>query len=139
MPAPERKLTKAEAELRAYALTYPASTEEFPWGERVIKVKGKVFLFLGLPPDGGVSFGVKLPVSAASAREMPFAEQTGYGLGKHGWVTATFAASGEVPIEVLKEWIDESFRAVAPKAVLANLEAAEEPRPRSTVKPKKKR
>ena len=29
------------------ALSYPGAHEEFPWGERVVKVKGKVFVFLG--------------------------------------------------------------------------------------------
>lgn len=138
MKSPTHKLTKAETALRAYALAFPESTEEFPWGERVIKVKGKVFLFLGQPPGGGVGFGVKLPVSAASALAMPFAEPMGYGLGKHGWVGATFPTSNDVPIELLKEWIDESYRAVAPKAVLAKLEAAEEPRPRKNTRTKKK-
>jgi len=129
--APTRKLTKAETALRAFALTYPDSIEEFPWGERVIKVKGKVFLFLGQPPGGGLGFSVKLPVSAAAALEMPFTEPTGYGLGKHGWVSSRFPKSDDVPLDLLKEWIDESFRAVAPKSVLAKLEAAEEPKPKS--------
>jgi len=128
MSAPTRKMTKAEIALRSYALTFPESTEEFPWGERVIKVKGKVFLFLGQPAGGGLGFSVKLPVSSATALELPFAEPTGYGLGKHGWVSATFPSSDDVPLDLLKEWIDESYRAVAPKAVLAKLEAAEEPR-----------
>jgi len=74
---------------------------------------------------GGLGFSVKLPVSAASALEMPFTEPTGYGLGKHGWVTAQFPTSDEVPLDLLREWIDESFRAVAPKSVLAQLEAGE--------------
>ena len=128
MSAPTRKLSKAEAALRAFALTYPGATEEYPWGERVIKIKGKVFLFLGQPIGGGLGFSVKLPISAASALEMPFTEPTGYGLGKHGWVTAQFPSSDDVPLDLLEEWIDESFRAVAPKSVLAKLEKEEGPR-----------
>src|SRR5882724_2912230 len=105
MSAPTRTLSKAEAALRAFALTYPGATEEFPWGERVIKIKGKVFLFLGQPVGGGLGFSVKLPVSAASALELPFTEPTGYGLGKHGWVTAQFPTSDDVPLDLLREWI----------------------------------
>ena len=36
-----------EALLRDHALSYPETYEEFPWGERAIKVKGKVFVFMG--------------------------------------------------------------------------------------------
>jgi predicted DNA-binding protein (MmcQ/YjbR family) len=128
-------LAKAEAALRKHALTYPGAVEEFPWGERAIKVKGKVFVFLSRG-DHGLGISVKLPVSAASALGFGFAEPTGYGLGQHGWVTARFAKDDDVPTELLMEWIDESFRAVAPKRVVAELEAGEaEPAP----KPRKKR
>jgi hypothetical protein len=65
---------------------------------------------------------MKLPLSGRTALLFPFAEPTEYGLGKNGWVTAKFAATAEVPIEMLLEWMDESFRAVAPKRVLARME-----------------
>jgi hypothetical protein len=68
---------------------------------------------------------VKLPVSNAQALSLPFAEPTGYGMGKHGWVTAGFRAGDAVPLDLLREWIDESFRAVAPKKVVAALEVGE--------------
>lgn len=38
---------KNQMALRDFALDYPGAHEDFPWGERVVKVKGKVFLFLG--------------------------------------------------------------------------------------------
>lgn len=117
-------LARASEALYAAALAYPEAAEDFPWGERVVKVKGKVFLFAGYR-DGKLRMTVKLPVSGAAALELPFAEPTHYGLGKHGWVTATFAAGDTVPLDLLMEWLDESYRAVAPKAVLAKLESAE--------------
>lgn len=130
MSATTRKLTKPESTLRTFALGYPDATEEFPWGERVVKVKGKIFVFFGQPPGGGIGFGVKLPVSVESALALPFTEPSGYGLGKHGWVSATFEKAADIPLDLLKEWIDESYRAVAPKSVLAKLEAKEK-RPRA--------
>ena len=36
-------------------------------------------------------------------------------LGKAGWVTARFEKSEDVPVDLLKQWIDESYTAVAPK------------------------
>lgn len=115
------QLKRAEAALRKHALTYPESTEDFPWGHLAVKVKGKAFLFLGLQPDQ-LSLSVKLPVSGAAALGLPFASPTEYGLGKSGWVSAKFGPADDVPLELLREWIDESFRAIAPKKVLARLE-----------------
>lgn len=110
----------AEAELRAIALAYPESLEDFPWGESAFKVKGKVFLFMSVSVDG-IKLSVKLPTSHERALASSFAEPTGYGLGKSGWVTSMFASDERVPIGTFKEWIDESFRAVAPKKLVALL------------------
>lgn len=111
----------AAAALRAFALTFPESHEEFPWGESAFKVKGKVFVFLRADPSG-LSFTVKLPRSNERALAQPFAESTGYGLGKSGWVTCKFAATERVPVEDLKPWIEESYRAVAPKTLVKQLD-----------------
>lgn len=107
--------------LRAFALHYPGAHEEFPWGERVIKVQGKVFVFLGR--DEGLGLSVKLPQSRLMALGLPFASPTGYGLGKSGWVTAQFGARAKPPLDLLRAWIDESYRAVAPKKLIARLSA----------------
>src|SRR5262249_6857124 len=72
-----------EKALRAQALSYPGTQEAFPWGERVVKVRGKVFVFMGRM-DGGLGLSVKLPGSASVALALPFASPTGYGLGKSG-------------------------------------------------------
>jgi len=37
------------------------------------------------------------------------------GWGKAGWVSARFEAGEDVPLDLLKQWIDESYAAVAPK------------------------
>ena len=107
--------------LRAYALAFPEAREDFPWGERVVKVKDKVFVFLGRDDDVGVT--VKLPSSGLLALSLPFASPTGYGLGKSGWVTARLGPKEKPSLELLKKWIDESYRAVAPKALVPKLDA----------------
>jgi predicted DNA-binding protein (MmcQ/YjbR family) len=111
----------AEKELREFALGYPGAREEFPWGERVVKVGKKVFVFMGKPEGGGFGLSVKLPDSGAMALMFPFAEPTGYGLGKSGWVSARFEAGEAPPLEMLRAWIDESYRAVAPQKLVAQL------------------
>jgi hypothetical protein len=126
MPA-KNPLLHAEAALRRHALNYPETHEDFPWGHRVVKVKGKAFLFMSNGKCGGdmFSLSVKLPVSGKVALGLPFASPTEYRLGKSGWVTARFNAQDKIPIDMLMEWVDEGFRAIAPKRVLALLEGNE--------------
>jgi predicted DNA-binding protein (MmcQ/YjbR family) len=115
---------KVAAALRAFALKMPGAHEDFPWGERVVKVgpKGKVFVFLGRDSDDEVGMSVKLPASGGAALAEPFAEPTGYGLGKSGWVSLSFTKKDRVPVDLLARWIEESYRAVAPKKLVAQLD-----------------
>ncbi len=122
--APDRPadpvLAAALDELRAVALGLPEAAEDFPWGDRVVKVRKKIFVFLG-GPEGGLRVSVKLTQAHGEAMLMPFVEPTGYGLGRAGWVTARFAP-GETPMTgLLSAWIIESYRAVAPKRLAARL------------------
>lgn len=86
-----------------------------------MKVGKKIFLFLGFI-DGLLRVGMKLPDSADAALALPFAERTGYNLGKSGWITAKFAPGDEPPLPVLLDWLDESYRAIAPKKLVALIE-----------------
>jgi predicted DNA-binding protein (MmcQ/YjbR family) len=114
-------MTRAEKALRALALGYPETIEEFPWGERVIKVRRRIFLFMGSPGTRGLSLSLKLPETGTMALLLPFVESTGYGLGKSGWITARFASASAAPVDLIADWIDESYRAVAPKSLVAGL------------------
>jgi predicted DNA-binding protein (MmcQ/YjbR family) len=111
-------------QLREFALGFPGATEDFPWGERVAKVNGKVFVFLGVDPVRGAGMGlsVKLPLSCEEALELPFTKPTGYGLGKAGWVSASFGPEDSPPVEILKSWIRESYRSIAPKKLITDLD-----------------
>jgi predicted DNA-binding protein (MmcQ/YjbR family) len=111
-------LLAVEAHLRDHAMAKPEATEHFPWGERAIKVKGKVFLFMRADAQQ-LSLSTKLPQSGSVALLLPFATPTGYGLGKAGWVSAAFHASEPPPVEMLCSWIDESYQAVAPAKLSA--------------------
>lgn len=104
---------KAFASLVATALRLPGATEHHPWGETAIKVKGKVFVFLYLGSEG-LALTAKLPQTGGVAMMLPFAEPTGYGLGKSGWVTARFRPKEKPPVPLLEEWIAESYAAIAP-------------------------
>ena len=45
----------------------------------------------------------------------------GYGLGRSGWVTVPLRAPG-MTLDLLRDWIEESYRIVAPKRLVAELD-----------------
>ena len=120
MPREGKALIKAEKTLKEFALGFPETYEEFPWGHRAVKVGKKVFAFMGLN-DEGMFLSVKLPESNHAALALPFTEPTGYGLGKSGWVSANFGLEETPPVELLQDWIEESYCAIAPKKLMAQL------------------
>jgi predicted DNA-binding protein (MmcQ/YjbR family) len=113
---PPADLARAEQAIVKLAAAYPEVREDRPWGHRAFKIRNKTFLFLGADADG-LSLSVKLPESGVMALELPFTEPTHYGLGKSGWVSASFKSGKDVPLALVKEWLDESFRAIAPKKI----------------------
>jgi len=110
---------KIESKLREFALKFPEAHEEFPWGHSAMKVKKKAFLFMGTDENGRFSISVKLPQSRDMAIDLPFTGPTGYGLGKSGWVTAYL--TDEKALDLIKSWINESYRAIAPKTLVKKL------------------
>jgi predicted DNA-binding protein (MmcQ/YjbR family) len=116
------------AAIREYALGLPEAYEDHPWGESVAKVNKKVFVFLGHPEwhaKHGFGFGVKLPSSGPIALSLPFTEPSGYNLGKSGWVSVSLRPGELPPLGMLKSWVDESYRAIAPKKLAARLVGGE--------------
>ena len=140
MPA---RFAAIEKKLRDACLAYPEAVEEFPWDERVFKVRKKIFAFAH-EYEGKLYVTCKLPESSSMALSFDFAQPTGYGLGKSGWVTATFEPGAKVPVELMLAWIDESYRAIAPVKLVTTLGpssgaagggAARAARPRPAPKP----
>jgi hypothetical protein len=129
-------------ELRAFGLAYPGAHTKSPWpGHLDLAVKDKTFAYLSLPGEP-LSISCKLPQSNAIALGLPFARPAEYGLGKSGWVAASFERGERPPVEMLKAWIDESYRAQAPKKLVAMIAGGAEAKPgpsaRAT-KPKKRK
>ena len=114
-------MASARDKVLAFALSFPRTTLEKPWeDDEVVKVNGKIFVFLG--PPGSRRLSVKLAESHAHALAIEGAEPTGYGLGRAGWVTVPYRAAG-VSVAVLRDWVEESYRIRAPKKLLAELDA----------------
>ena len=117
-------LGEFERRLREAAFAFPETSEDHPWGETAYKVRGKVFVFTHTSPDA-LSLTVKLPVSRDFACMFDFAEPSGYGLGRSGWITCRLDADSEADPDLLLRWVAESWRAVAPKRLAATVPEAD--------------
>ena len=109
--------------LRTFGLGLPGAQSKSPWpGHDDLAVKDKTFAYL--PADGEpFSLSVKLAYTSEVALDLPYAKPTGYGLGKSGWVTFTPTPEQMPPLEQMKEWIDESYRAQAPRKLVKELDS----------------
>jgi predicted DNA-binding protein (MmcQ/YjbR family) len=84
-------------------------------GEPTFRVNGKNFVFTD---KQAIGISVKLPKDEAAAvvATDPLAEPTGYGLGKHGWVSVQIGArAGKDRWQQVEEWVRTSYTLVAPK------------------------
>ncbi|MER5783669.1 MmcQ/YjbR family DNA-binding protein [Streptomyces mobaraensis] len=121
MPSAPRS---TRARIREFALSLPEAVEEFPWDESaVVKVNKKIFVFLGAEGAEAPGISVKLRDEEAHghALAVPGAAPTGYGLGRAGWVSVPLVAGG-APVELLCDWVEESYRTIAPKRLVARLD-----------------
>ncbi|MFD8289868.1 MmcQ/YjbR family DNA-binding protein [Streptomyces lavendulae] len=114
--------------VRAFALGLPEAAEEHPWGpeDAVVKVNKKIFVFLGNadgPEPPGLSVKLKDEALHGHAMTAPGAAPTGYGLGRAGWVSVPLGEKGAPSAEVLCEWVEESYRTVALKRQVRELDA----------------
>lgn len=117
---PKRKAADPSAALRAYALRYPEATSGVACAGTALEcptvaARGKAFLFLG--PTG---LRVKVRESLDQATEFAAREPGRYTVGAHGWVQVV-PGEGPLPLDVLERWIDESYRLLVPKALVAML------------------
>jgi predicted DNA-binding protein (MmcQ/YjbR family) len=114
-------LRNADAKaLRKAALAYPDTSEDFPWDHHAYKAPNKkVFLFLTGIEGGGFNCSMKLPYRQEEALKLKGAEPTGYGMSKSGWVTFVYGPKAKPPMAKLADYLDESWRAVAPKKLSA--------------------
>jgi predicted DNA-binding protein (MmcQ/YjbR family) len=123
---PEIDPKRAEAELIAYAASFPGAWEDHPWDHTVMKVGKKVFVFFGgaASPPGEISLTVKLPISYEMALTLPCMSPAGHGLWKGGWAALRQHEGDDIDLPTIRGWIDQSYRAVATKKLVKQLDAA---------------
>jgi predicted DNA-binding protein (MmcQ/YjbR family) len=99
--------------IRKYCLEKKFTTESFPFGEStlVFKVRGKVFLLMGLD-SVPLQFNVKCtPEKAEELREEYSSVIPGFHMNKKHWNTVIL--NGQLPLKKIREMIDDSYELVA--------------------------
>ena len=116
-------IDKAVSELRRWGLTLPGAHSKSPWPDHDdLAVNNKTFAYLTLHGQP-FRLSVKLRFTGEVALDLPYACPTGYGLGKSGWVTFQPDEESLPPPEQLREWVEESYRAQAPRRLVKELDA----------------
>jgi len=118
-PAPSAAASP-EILLRNIALAYPRTREDVEGPERAIKVGRKTFAVLRTE-SSGFTLSVKLPQSWELAVQYAFVQPIRYRLGRSAWIMARLERDHDVPVELLWEWLDESYRAMAARRDLDQL------------------
>jgi predicted DNA-binding protein (MmcQ/YjbR family) len=83
-------------------------------GQPTFRIRGKNFVFTDREATG---ISVKLPKEEAEAvvATDELAEPTGYGLGRHGWVSVKIGKADADRWQQVEEWVRTSYTMVAPK------------------------
>lgn len=116
-----RGAKKLQDELESFALSLPEAWFDTPWDEdRVTKVRKQIFAFYG--NQDAPSIGVRLIASLDEAMSLPGASAMSYGMGEDGWTNIPIPGLDDSTIETLHGYIEESFRAIAPKALIEQLD-----------------
>src|SRR5437588_10097448 len=75
---------KVWSDLRTVAMGFPEAWEDFPWGEVVVKVGRKIFVFLAHPDGDTPGITVTLTESQDHASSIEGAEPAASGMGTPG-------------------------------------------------------
>jgi hypothetical protein len=120
---------RLRASLLEHGLRLPGAHIKSPWpGHRDLAVNDRTFCYLSIDGEP-FSISCKLPVTGEAALALPFTKPTAYGLGRSGWVTASCPSGRLPPVGLFRAWIDESYRAQAPKRWVAQLDGAADAKP----------
>jgi hypothetical protein len=127
--------------LRRIALQFPETQVGISCGKQAFKARNKAFLFLG-HDIAHYNVMLKLRVALPEAARLAAREPAHYAVGGHQWVKLTFPHDQSPPTALLERWIQESYRLLAPKTLVALLPTSglpDKPAPAPTKKKSTKR
>jgi predicted DNA-binding protein (MmcQ/YjbR family) len=110
-------------ELQTHCLTFPGSTESFPFGAEtsVFKVAGKIFAISRLAGDP-LEVSLKCePLLAEQLRDAHAAIRPGYHLNKRHWNTVTI--DGSIDDQMVRDMIEDSYDLVVSRLPLRRRQA----------------
>ena len=101
-------------EFREYCLSFPCTTESFPFNETVLvfKVLDKMFCLADIESYNGINVKCD-PEKAIILREEHHGVKSAYHMSKKHW--NTIAVDGSISNHLIKEWIKDSFDLVVSK------------------------
>ena len=112
----ERFQDPVTSALRERAISLPETTEGTSCVNRAFKVRNKNFLFVGEKDDGSRKAMLKLKDSLEQAEAL--AENDGrFEVGSAGWTTIRFDVEDRPDVDLLENWVVESYRLFAPKSL----------------------
>lgn len=122
---PARRAVRQWGRVREFALSFPNAFEDFPWGVPVVKVATgskwpPLFVWLGARDADVQAVYVKLTASYEQAVAIAGAFPTTMsGVGQWGRLTVPLPVKD---VDLLLDWVDESYRNVAPKRLVRLLD-----------------
>lgn len=109
-------------QIRECALSYPGTSEGTSCNKAAFKAGGKSFVFLG-ESDDGWNLMVKLGESLDEASLLADQKPDNFSVGKHGWTTLRFPSGKGPAKKLLNNWVNESYRLLASKKLIAELDS----------------
>lgn len=120
MAAAKSTAKNSPALLRQVATALPEVTEGITCDKAAYKAGGKAFLFVGTG-DAEATIMLKLQASLPEAKKLAAVHPAIYKIGGQNWVTITLPNNERPRIDLLTRWIEESYRLLAPKRLVADL------------------
>lgn len=121
------RVTPSLRRLRDICLRLPGATETLTWGHPLFRVANKIFV--GYGQEDGVE---RMSVKVGKGRQADLIRDPRYSIapyvGRFGWVQ--FKLSGRVDWKEVAGLVLESYRLIAPRVVLAELDRDPPSRPR---------
>ncbi|BBM88098.1 MmcQ/YjbR family DNA-binding protein [Candidatus Uabimicrobium amorphum] len=105
--------------IRECIMQYPEVEESSACTRISFKVRKKGVVFVS---EKNYDIMVKLDKSQQQVAKLQQKHPQNYHIGKHGWVTIVFEGESAPSFTTMKKWIDESYRILAPKKLVATLE-----------------